>query len=242
MTMIVGLCSTYREGTLGMSAILSARAACDATIVYEGPVGEPPFPPTTPQQGAEVTALRALCKLRGIDFVSSEWVSDAVKRQALLERAKAVHANVTRKRYAGELWVVWVDGDELLLWGQYLREHLEHVERDPSAFNWLMRLVEVDGSTAHCSGKVLRAAMVDEYLDSSYQVRFAGGTILALPNVPLTGPGGRPWAGDDTNPYNRPPLAGEPHLLHRSYLRDPERAATRLHETEQEFFEGAPDA
>jgi hypothetical protein len=38
---------------------------------------------------------------------------------------------------------------------------------------------------------------------------------------------------------HRPPLAGEPHLLHRSVLRDPERTERRLSDVEGDWFEQA---
>ena len=64
---------------------------------------------------------------------------------------------------------------------------------------------------------------------------------VALPNVPICTAGGIPIGeikerNDPLLALNRPPLIGEPHLLHRHGLRNPEREAPRLHNEEEKSF------
>lgn len=227
--MIVGMMSTFCEGQLARSACESLLRACDKVVVFEGPVG-----------GAEeVSGLWTQLPDTGKFVVEyGEWASDAAKRQAMVEYVKHRWGGVS------PLWGVWLDGDELLLWGEYLRDWLGRLDAEneltrtqrislPSeaesggdfivpepTFNWLIRLVELDASVAKCSGKVVRLDLIDEYLVSSYQVRLMNGAIVALPNVPA----------------ERGPIPGEPHILHRSGLRDPRRQIRRLHDAEADWF------
>lgn len=231
--MIVGLCSTYREGQVGAGAIRSARSACDRVAVFEGPVegleasGDP-----TPL-GANDT--------KGIFVKHDEWESDAAKRQDMLVWAKREHQKFGHNE---PLWVVWIDGDEALIYPEYLRDWLYRASFVDGAYNWNIRLVELDGSTVLCAGKCIRGDMVFQYLVSSYQVQLENGMIVALPNVRNW----MPWQEkyDDAGNYytkespitasRRPPLHGEPHLLHRSGLRSPNRMIRRLHDSEAQWF------
>lgn len=191
--------------------------------VFEGPVGEAPMTgeasPLTPAQ-----KMGAIVK-------SGAWASDAAKRTAALEWARDKWKGMQPKgsKHAGPLWILWLDGDEVLIWPEFLRDFLHRASQVEGAFNWLIRLTEFDGSTAHCSGKCIRGDIVERYLVSSYQIEINGMTI-ALPNVPIWKP------GEPLGEVNRPPLQGEPHILHRSGLRAPSRTAARLHDKEAEWF------
>src|SRR5438105_3400517 len=135
---IVGLVSSFREGATLRSAVESLRAL-DYCIVFEGPVeGNPPAGPES--------ELPPLDRSGWLSCRAGEWETDAAKRTALLEQAKRL------PRQQGEpLWGVWLDGDELLLWGQYLRDWLSaaieeaETEENPVA-GWPLSLVELDGS------------------------------------------------------------------------------------------------
>lgn len=220
--MIVGLVSCYREGRLVAGAVRSALAACDVVHVAEGPWGEAP-------DVGEPSDLERWHKPRkpkpraagGVYVRYGRWEDDAAKRTWLLEQTRP---------YDPPVWGVWVDGDELLLWGEYLRDMVARAETETGTGGFGLRLVELDGSVAMCQGKVIRCENVRRYLVSSYQVELLNGMTVALPNVPH-------WDWQRGGPTgHRPPLAGEPHLLHRSGLRAGERAELRGHDAEAQWF------
>jgi hypothetical protein len=227
--MIIACISAYREGRLLEGARASAAAGCDRVIVCDGPV--------------------------------ERWGGDAGKRTHMLELARSEGARVRAQKKGRKdepLWVLWLDADELLLWGEYLRDWIGRVEEETGAGGFPLRIVELDGSVALAYGKVIRADYVRRYLHSSYQVELTNGVVVALPNVKICGAGGVPYGPFPHRPdpsgvlvpappgspeveeylgRHRPPLAGEPHLLHRSLLRSPERSVRRLSEVEAEWFE-----
>lgn len=227
---IVGLVSSFREGPMLASAIRSL-SALDHVFVFEGPVeGNPAVGPES-----ELPAER-----KKVTFRAGEWETDAAKRTAMAEAAHAF------PRQEGEpLWGLWLDGDELLLNGEYLHDWLWRVsqqgdEENPVA-GWPLSLVELDGSVSWCMGKLLRVDLVRRYLVSSSYLELVNGERVTKGNVfawtPVDGPlqfteEGKPhWRA-------RPPLQGEPHLQHRPVLRSKLRLVERQHEAEARNFEG----
>lgn len=235
---IVGLISSYCEGPLVQGAIRSAYDACDTVIVFDGPAGE-----TVEGPSSDFGNWPSVVVKEGV------WISDADKRTAMVEWA------VDRLR--GPIWGVWIDGDEILMCGENLRDYLQRIEWGDEEFldggivhpmpgyKFPIRIVEFDGSVALCHGKVIRLDLVEEYHVSSYGVSFsfAPGVVMSLGNEPIWKPAviddqGRVIEHQDPyTPLHRPPLAGEPHLLHRSSLRHPARARTRMHDAEARSFE-----
>jgi hypothetical protein len=116
-----------------------------------------------------------------------------------------------------------LDGDECILWGRFLQDILARVPGD--RFNWPLKKVELDGSVVDCSDRCLRMDLIDEYVASSYYIRFRNGAELALPHVPAS----------------EAPLPGLPHLIHRSGLRPEKRAETRMHTAEADWFKTQVD-
>lgn len=242
--MIIGLLSTFREGELVQAAIRSALAACDQVLLVEGPVEG--FEVSGPETGYRVFSREN--RFHAVDgFI---YVSDAAKRTSIVRDAQ--------RRWPRARWALWLDGDEVLMHPEHLRHWLNRVDDDQHGLN--IRLVELDGSVAKNSGKVLRLDRISEYLHSSYQVLFSTSSVpVALPNVleylpPWTpaddprwervphatweGPGGAKQClqvGD-----GRPPVSGEPHIVHLSALRDPSRRVRRLSAVESEWFERDP--
>lgn len=224
---VVGLVSSFREGRMLQAAIRSL-AALDAVLVAEGPVeGNPPIGPESDLSG----------RSNQFYVTNGEWETDAAKRTDLLRAAKG--------KWPGELWGLWLDGDEILLWGEYLHDWLWRVNQQGDPDNpvggWPFHLVELDGSVALCLGKLVRLDLIKSYDVSSSLVTMINGTQLTLGNVecwnPIDGPtlrneDGRPnWRA-------RPPLQGEPHLQHRPILRDRRREVERQHVAEARNFEG----
>lgn len=173
--MIVGLVSTWREGQLAASAVRSLLACCDAVRVMEGPIGEQP-----PSAGI-ATDWAPFAKDQRVIVHEGTFATDAEKRTALLDKTR---------RYPAPTWGVILDGDELLLWGEYLREQIEHMQARYTATGATstgcsMRIVESDGSVGQINARVLRLDLVERYVHSSYHLRFTNGTESARPNFVL---------------------------------------------------------
>jgi hypothetical protein len=229
---VVGLVTSWREGTLVQGAVRSALAACDVVVCFDGPAG-------VDTGVGEMSDFSPWMSSRGhvreshLILRSGEWASDAAKRTAMVSYAHrwSDHAPV---------WGVWVDGDEVLLWGEYLRDYLIRIGEGEAAApaegargGMVLKLADMDGQVWNCYAKVIRVDLVEAILESSYQVKFFGSdAVLALPNELAS----------------VAPLQGEPHLLHRSMLRPPGRDSQRLHKREPDWYErtareqGLPDA
>lgn len=251
--MIVGLVSAYREGPPLLGTLASARKGCDYVLVAEGPTADGAVGPAAGDPSPLPGGTRRT--FQGCQVTNGSWESDAEKRTHLLKWAQEWFG---RKGTSDPLWCLWLDGDEVLVWPEYLRDwcyraSLPNQDDETATGGWAIRLVELDGSVLKCYGKIVRGDKIEAYLESSYQVRLAGGMVVALPNVPICTPGGIPLRppeldglmdGSDERVQRwlaeyRPPLAGEPHLLHRPQLRHPARSARRLHKAEGEWFPNA---
>jgi hypothetical protein len=225
MIRTVGLISCYREGSLIRSAVESL-APLDYLLAAEGPV-EGNVSNGPPSE----LALGRSGPRRMLEGV---WETDAAKRTAMVLEARHLWG-----RPGVELWGLWLDGDEILLWGEYLHDWLERVSQQGDGDNpvggWPLALVELDGSTSLCMGKLLRIDLVRRYLVSSSYLELEGGSRRTVGNVlywsPKDGPLFEHWRA-------RPPLQGEPHLLHRPILRDRGRDVERQHVAEERHFRG----
>lgn len=239
--MIAGVVSTYAEGSLLINAIHSLRPAVDAIAVFDGPVqGAGPVPPYN-----SAAALSPLSLLAIHAPPPHAYKDDADKRNAGLRWAKS----------EGVDWLVWLDGDEVLLWGEYLPDWIARAEYTTGVGGFPLRIVEMDGAVAYANSRIVRVSAVRKYLVGAATLELHTGMVVQLPNEKLCGAGGIPWGnmptfanGNQATPgsdememflaRHRPPVQGEPHVLHRSMLRDPDRAVQRQHEAEAERFEG----
>lgn len=234
---IIGLVSTYCEGPLALRAIESLTDVCDLTFIFEGPAGQPlPDEDQLPQTRWDAEPLPL--------FHRGAWLTDAQKRTEIVRIAQTHYVD-------GEpLWGVWVDGDEILFNGEYLRDWLQSIQwRDeerreeemkrgvysPTA-GFPIRLIELDGTIMVCRAKVIRIDLIDRYLVSSSGIRFKNGMTMAEGNLPQNAnawfmPHFRLMEKDGRLIYP-PPLPGEPFLLHRPALRHPKRVGLRMHEQE----------
>lgn len=246
--MIVGLVSSYREGSLAQLAVQSALDGCDYVLVVDAPVGQGGAKRGEPTRLGPFARngnwVQRLSVLQGNDVIGaagrgqapddvrdSYFASDAAKRTFMVQRARNVYG---RRLQKGErLWGIWVDGDERLLWPEMLRYYIARGEHTGSP-NFPLRLVEAQGAAVSlCYGKVVDLQAVERYVASSYEVQLVGETIT------------RAW-GNDNGHWNwqsggnvegaRPPIAGEPHLLHLSSLRPPGRDRERMHQAEADDF------
>lgn len=232
---VVGLISSYKEGTLLSGAIRSLLGVgLSKLYVYEGPAGEP-IDADVPD--SDVSALGLAMDYR---YHEGRWRTDARKRDEMRKGARADFPE-------GPLWGVILDGDEILVNGEYLRDLLQALmwqdERDPDAVpsnRYPLWLVEADGALSVIQSRVVRLDLIDRYEVSTSATTNVYGIREAWPNVPgdsrlymehvlLALENGRMCAW--------PPFPCQPHIFHRSHLRHPLRAGLRMHEQEAAEFE-----
>lgn len=233
--MIVGLCSTFREGRLAESAVRSLLPACDRVIVLDGPIGD--APPLGPE-----TDWRRIKDGRVV-IEHGHWETDANKRTAMLRKAKNVYATANERgagRWGGPgLWGVILDGDELLVHADVLPEYFDALP--PEALGFSLHLMELDGSCSYIPNRVLRLDQIESWAISSYAFVLTSGITVSKPNVKILD-AGEPDSAElakvgDSMRQRRRPLQGEPHILHRSVLRHPDRQRVqRQHDAEAEAF------
>lgn len=237
--MIVGLMSTYMEGALALGALHSLMdvGCCDIIGILDGPVEG------TAASG-DPTPLEEMMLLEGVYTVSRDgvWKDDAAKRNALLRWAKV------RCPKREPLWCLWLDGDEVMLWGQYLDDMIRYANEETGIGGFPLRIVELDGSVAYSHNRIFRGDRVRKFLIGASQAELHTGMVVGLPNTPICGAGGIPvhpdggWQGMSPERQSewlarcRPPVAGEPHILHRSALRSRHRKIERQHEAEGRAF------
>lgn len=224
---IVALISTFQEEELLPSVLRSANPL-DMALVFDGPIGE--------NKDWYTDDISHDNQLPKITRWKGEWISDASKRTDMLDVAKIMTDGKE------DVWGLWLDGDEILLWGEYLIDHCRRADQETATGGTTLKIVEYDGSVAECYGKLVKLSAIKRYIMSSYEVELDNGLTVALPNVPICSAGGIPIGeiverDDPLLSLYRPPLQGEPHLLHRHGLRDANRKAVRLHNVESESFQ-----
>lgn len=222
--MIVGLVSSWREGSLAQLAVESALAGCDRVLVVDAPIAGG----AQHGQPSDFSVFRkgkGLVQRLSLHTPDRSFASDAAKRSWMVVRAQMSYGHL----HPDPLWGVWVDGDERLMFPEMLRHYIARGQHTGNP-NFPLRLVEAHGgSVSLCWGKVVRLDLIERYVASSYEVQLRG--------EPLT----RAWGNDNAH-WNwqeggnvegaRPPIQGEPHLLHLSALRPPGRADERMHQAE----------
>ena len=234
---LVGLCSTYKEGSLAREAVRSLLEACDRVLVMEGPAGDPitneRVPSTDIGNYDDVVSGK-------LDWRTGRWRTDARKRQAMLEWAQAIP-----RAEEETLWGVIVDGDEVLMNARFVRDWLqrldwhEEVNEGTEYHGKPMRLVEMDGAVSWVRGRLLRLDRMREYkvstsvwtavVDGKLETYRGAGNELDLFSDWETPR--RVYMEQDRMVYP-PPFTLEPYLVHRSLLRHPLRSGLRMHEQE----------
>lgn len=192
----VGLISSYREGRLLLTAIRSLLACCDVVYVLDAPIID------APASGEEsVFWHRKTAPPELVVWRDGIYSSDADKRSELLNRVK--------QRQPGPLWGVVLDGDEVLLWPELLPDYLAHADSNGHTGKTI-KVVFEDGQVYESSARLLRIDLIERYILSSYQFALKDYTTAWV--APII-------------PASKPPMQGEPHILHRGYLRAGERNA-----------------
>lgn len=244
--MIVGLCSSYKEGPLVQAAIRSLLAACDRVVVFEGPAGLP-----LDEEVPESDFTPFVTNTGDVPWTgeSGQWSTDAKKRTAMIESLRP-----WMRQLDEPVWGVWIDGDEVLCNPEYLRDWLNFAdwkeeETGVQNLGWPLKLVEMDGSISVCQAKVLRVDRIDSYSVSSSVFKDALGQLRGEGNYLAgidefgTGHHLRELANPDGGYlFHWPPMPCEPYIMHRWRLRHPRRSGLRMSEQEAVEIEKAKAA
>lgn len=222
---LVGLVSTYKEGSLSRGAVESIlECGLDDLLVWEGPAGEP----LEADVPASVVPMSAVCMYR-----EGRWRTDGRKRDAMIQEAK-------RRNPEPETWAVVVDGDEILGNGRFLRDILQAAlwnsgENDP-VVHYPLWLIEADGAMSLSVNKIYRLDLVDAQVHSGSVFRI-GGREIGWGTRQLSG---RVFVDHFVGALEQgrmaawPPLPTEPYIFHRSHLRHPARRNARMHAQERD--------
>lgn len=151
-------------------------------------------------------------------------------------------AEAKRRNGNGPLWGVWLDGDELLAHGEYLRDRLQAIlwndEADGTGRPTIhapLWVVEADGSMAVTTGRLVRLDLIRSYDISVSVVTNSRGIEEGFGNRQTDA---RLWlevwmrAVETGRMLAWPPGPLEPCIVHRSGLRHPARRGLRLHRQE----------
>ena len=150
----------------------------------------------------------------------------------------------------GPLWGVVVDGDEVLVNGEYLRDRLQALEWDDEAKGavagdrdapqpwayWPIQMVEHEGSMTLLTARVLRLDLIRSIDVSTSVMTNEHGIQVGMGNHPVPAHVfAEAWlhAIDAGKTIAWPPWPCEPFLVHRSNLRHPARRGLRMSEQER---------
>lgn len=206
--MFIGMIPTYREGKLARDAINSILPICHTVLVYEGRSGGA-------IDGGFDTDLSAFKKNPRVIVKHGEWESESSKRNAML---------AFTRRYPAPVWGIFLDADEIILWPEYLESYIEYCDAQApeGQINVACPIlrIEEDGK-AQTLKRIIRLDMLEEHILASSQWKFKTSELA------VTFP---------AEPSDRQPFMGEPHVLHRAFLRPPDRKQFRLSDVESSDF------
>ena len=226
---LVALVSCFREGRLVRSAIESVAPHVDRVYVFDGPFGTVP-------EGGEESELDDLPENVTVARQATPVADDAAKRTA---HVKWVRQHEHKHLRFWPLWALILDGDEILVNGEQLRIHAERARTQDRLIS--LRIAEWDGTVMRTFHRLLRADLVSRYELGAHRFYWSDVEGLQVhPNyVELSPDRGvaelveasrqvlrLPW---------RWPLQGEPHILHRPYLRPDGRFDERASDAEAEW-------
>lgn len=225
---IVTLISSYKEGSLIQGAIRSASVLGGTIIVREG---------CTEKLGVrgDKTELGSWEVL--VDFNTGRWNSEAVKRTEMIDYARTL--------IEGEFWILTLDADEILIWGEYLIDWLNVLQPGKGSSEnvpalkltenfWVPPLPivitdrpqhketygerQVGFWTDRAPSHLFHSSMFKRYTVGAWQFETTDGQTGYL----------------ERTPSPNMPAYGEPHIHHRPYLRRYERASMRSNQGEEQ--------
>lgn len=222
---IYAMVSTYQEGPYWEGCIRSLIGAVDHIFILEGSCV-----PKKKELHGEPTNIGIYQHSDGITVGIGRYPNEAAKRNALVGMARATGRN--------PFWILTIDADEILVWGEYLRDWLYIL--DPSQGQCMVPLkrtealwndlyivdkelnafgLTYDGKTiwGHyqtyiAPSRCIHSSILDKYIVGTYIYKNMDGVECSL--------------GHELVPQF--PMPGEPHILHRPYYRVGERGNLRL--------------
>lgn len=229
---IIALIPTYKEGTLVQGAIRSVAGICSEVIVFEGSTD-----PDVPIEGDKTD----FGEYEPDFFIDGMWNSEAEKRNEMLAFTRLLYSN---------FWILNIDADELLVWGEQLpdllsvlrpgidsQENIPSFKRTEGVFVPLPPFPPLRNSKE--SWKQYRLDMLAHVRDWAHRqpgqfTDYAPSRLYhsSLIEEYLVSS----WRIRDRNGNEialthgvceNPPVYGEPHLHHRPYLRRGERTGYR---------------
>ena len=106
MDPIVAFIPTYKEGTLVQGAIRSVTNVAEYIIVYDGSTDAADIQGEQTQLGEWIPDI----------YLESSWETESAKRNEML--------NCARRLIGDNFWILNIDADEILVWGENLPDYL----------------------------------------------------------------------------------------------------------------------
>jgi hypothetical protein len=215
---IVCMVSTYKEGDLVQGALRSLiLVPFHSVYVCEGPTSSREVEGPETNLGIFPTMWDTRLK-----YQKGRWTSEADKRNYMLLTAKR------DLRYRQSFWILTIDADEILLWGEYLEDWLKALRPGyPDSEENVVAMKHTQPDWTEDRREILTLVSPSRLVHSSLIGQYTVGLLEAVT------PDGRP-IGFPTEESPGMPFFGEPHIHHRHYLRRDERATLRGTDIEAE--------
>lgn len=210
---VIALISSYKEGSLIQGTIRSIfDVPSIEVLVYDGTTRGKEIP-------GEETDLGVWKNY--VTFHKGSWYSEHQKRNAMLKRARLM--------YPDPFWIMTIDADEILVWGEYLIDWLNVLKPGyPDSQENAVPIKRTEASwtpTGFLSdiapSRLIHSSMVKEYLISCLKIKTPDDNVFFATH----------------RQAERMPMYGEPHIHHRSYLRRNQRADVRESTEEKKLLE-----
>ena len=212
---IIALISSYKEGSLIQGTIRSIYDVAMKIIIFDGKHQEEDIEGPATNLGIYHNAER-------VYFLHGEWDSETDKRNAMLECAKSRFAIAD-----SGFWILTIDADEILVWGEYLPDWLEALNPgypgDENIVPIKRTEMQLHPTTKNvwtdlAPSRLVHSSMIKEYLVGCWKIKTPDDLEGFLNHV---------------SPAPMPAVPGEPQIHHRAYLRRNARSKHRSSQGEE---------
>lgn len=214
MTQLAILITSYKEGTLIQGTIRSTINLPGTVFVAEGGFWNQDVEGEPTDVG--------FGNRNNLIVWNGTWESETAKRNEMLNRA--------RERYEKDFWILTIDADEILVWGEYLVDWLRQLSPGyPESQENIVPMKRTEDKWNKKKGFFHTDIAPSRLIHSSVIERYEVGTLRF--RTPDNKEG-------SLHHYSspKPPIYGEPHIHHRHYLRRGERAVYRAAEQEEKVW------